>query len=167
MIVPDAYDVASKLEGAAIPSVRLGSGEAAPVDLAQYASLYSLVIYSFPGIAASRDDGPDRQMHNAFSHCCAELDAKGYRIFGVSGQFEGAQRELIGIARLRHRLLSDPALRFAEALTLPTIEIKGEECYERLILITSGGVVRKAFFPISRPERSAHQVLTWMLLHGI
>jgi len=42
----------------------------------------------------------------------------------------------------------------------------GGWCYERLILVTRGGVIERVFYPVDRPQRSAARVIAWLRATG-
>jgi peroxiredoxin len=166
----DAQAISARLLGRVVPDVRLGGGERSPVRLAEYASSHPLVMYFYPGAASPGDraDAPDAAQHRAFRDLRPELETRGYRVVGISSQFEGAQRESTGLDRLTHQLLSDPALWVAQVLELPTFDLDGRRCYQRLMLVTGArGQIEKAFYPVLSPERSAAQVIAWMQVQGI
>jgi peroxiredoxin len=164
----EGQPLAARLVGLPIPSVRLGGGWHSPVDLAEYVASFPLVVFFFyPGAPGERPDGPDAQQRRAFNAIEPELTDKRYRILGVSSEFEGMQQHLSGMERLSYVLLSDPALWVADALGLPTLKVEGRPCYARSTLVAVNGVIRKAFYPVSSPVRSAAQVLTWTKVHGL
>ena len=72
-------------------------------------------------------------------------------------QQEAAQR-----LHLPFPLLSDEALRFAEALKLPTFEAAGQQLLKRLTLIADNGRIAKVFYPVFPPDRSAEDVIAWL-----
>ena len=90
------------------------------------------------------------------------MEAGAARVFGLSTQDSGYQRELVDRLRLPFAMLSDPKLQLAEALDLPTFEAGGMTLYKRLTLVVNNGVVNHTFYPISRPREHAAQVLEWL-----
>src|SRR5215218_632510 len=59
-------------------------------------------------------------------------------------------------------LLSDPALRLAHELRLPTFEAAGMRLYRRITLVIEDGAIAKVFYPVFPPDRNAADVLTWL-----
>ncbi len=167
-----ARRVADRLVGLEIPSVILGCGWEHAVDLYELARQSPLVIYTYPGCSSSsEDDGEtvrlDVAQHRAFREHQRDLEAHNYSAVGVSSQSKESQRQAALAGRVSHRLLCDPELELARALGLPTFMSDGAGWYERLVLVASGGRVEKAFYPVSKPARSAAQVITWLALRGV
>ncbi|WP_431042845.1 peroxiredoxin [Streptomyces sp. P1-3] len=87
------------------------------------------------------------------------------RVFGVSSQDTAYQREVVERLRLPFAMLSDPGLRLAEALGLPTFRADGATLYKRLTLIVRDGVIEHVFYPVFPPDEHAGQVLAWLRDH--
>ncbi|GAA3919010.1 MerR family transcriptional regulator [Actinoplanes auranticolor] len=93
----------------------------------------------------------------------AELRTAGAaRVYGLSAQSSGYQRELVHRLRLPYPLIPDPQLTCARALGLPTFTAGDMTLYERLTLVVSDGVVEHVFHPIPEPASHARQVLRWL-----
>ncbi|WP_344655022.1 MerR family transcriptional regulator [Catenulispora subtropica] len=93
----------------------------------------------------------------------AELLAAGAgRVFGLSSQDTAYQRELVDRLRLPFAMLSDPQLRLAGALNLPTFEAHDRVLYKRLTLVVRDGVIEHCFYPVFPPNLHAQQVLAWL-----
>jgi peroxiredoxin len=168
----DARSIADRLVGLRLPSVSLATAEQADLDLAQHASLYPLGVYFYPGRIGPGEFGEhvllaDGMQHRAFRDHQIALDARGYRALGVSSEPQEAQWTSSVVEGLPHTLLSDPELLIAQALKLPTHTLDGVDCYERLTLVVAGGVIAKAFYPVSSPHRNPEQVIAWMKVQGI
>jgi peroxiredoxin len=58
------------------------------------------------------------------------------------------------------RLISDPDLRLADSLGLPTFEFTGQLFYRRATLVAEHGEIVKVFYPVPTPEANAEAVLT-------
>ncbi|MEU6076968.1 redoxin family protein [Micromonospora sp. NPDC047074] len=84
------------------------------------------------------------------------------RVYGLSSQDTGYQREVVDRLRLPFTMLSDPGLRLASALGLPTFEAAGTTLYRRLTLIVRDGVIEHVFHPVFPPDRHADEVLRWL-----
>jgi peroxiredoxin len=71
---------------------------------------------------------------------------------------------------LPYRLLSDPQLRVADALDLPTFTTEvlprsgsgqPQRLYKRLTMLMRGPRVEHVFYPVFPPDRHAEEVLDW------
>ncbi|MFI0897439.1 MerR family transcriptional regulator [Streptomyces sp. NPDC020983] len=93
----------------------------------------------------------------------ADLTAAGATaVHGLSGQDTAYQREVTERLRLPFTMLSDPGLRLASALGLPTFEAGGQRLYARLTLIVRDGTVEEVFHPVAAPGEHAGQVVRWL-----
>lgn len=102
----------------------------------------------------------------AFRDHHAELLAAGASaVHGLSTQSVAYQRELVARLHLPFSMLSDPELRLAAALRLPTFEAGGMTLLRRLTLIVAGGRIEHVFHPIFPTDRHAGEVLTWLRAH--
>lgn len=76
---------------------------------------------------------------------------------------------------LPYRLLSDPDLRAADALELPTFTAQAvpadkagpQRLYKRLTLVLDGPTVEHVFYPVFPPDRHAAEVLAWVRDHPV
>jgi peroxiredoxin len=59
-------------------------------------------------------------------------------------------------------LISDPELKLAAALGLPTFAAGGRSFYRRLCLVAEEGAIVKVFDPIAALERNAAEVVAWL-----
>ncbi|MEU8821222.1 MerR family transcriptional regulator [Actinoplanes sp. NPDC048796] len=93
----------------------------------------------------------------------AELLAAGAaRVYGLSAQSTGYQRELVHRLRLPYPLIPDPRLGLAAALGLPTLAAGDLTLYERLTLVVAGDRVEHVFHPIPNPAAHALEVMRWL-----
>ncbi|WP_455402970.1 hypothetical protein [Streptomyces bambusae] len=67
--------------------------------------------------------------------------------------------------RLPFAMLSDPGLRLADVLGLPTFDWQGGRLFKRITLIVRDGVVEHVFYPVFPPDAHAGQVLDWLREH--
>ena len=102
-------------------------------------------------------------------HACAfrdlhhELAAAGAdRVFGLSTQTLPEQQATAERLHLPFPLLTDCDLKFARALSLPTMEVAGKVMIKRLALVADDGVIAKVFYPVFPPDRNAGDVLAWL-----
>jgi peroxiredoxin len=159
------------LPGMLIPHVPLRSTAGEPVDLAALSG--STVVYCYPLTGR-----PDRELPQGWNEIpgargcspqsCAfrdhheELRALGARVFGLSTQSTGYQREAAERLHLPYELLSDEDLGFAEALGLPTFEVEGMVVLKRLTMVINDGRVTKVFYPVFPPDKNAEEVIGWL-----
>lgn len=66
---------------------------------------------------------------------------------------------------LPYPLLSDPDLRLADALRLPTFETAGRRLYARQTLVLRYDLVEHVFYPAFPPDGHAAEVLAWLREH--
>jgi peroxiredoxin len=64
-------------------------------------------------------------------------------------------------------VLSDPAMRFTNALRLPTFMVDGMRLIKRLTIIARGPRIKTVFYPIVRPEENASNVTAWLKANPI
>jgi peroxiredoxin len=159
------------LPGMRLPSVTLGSTAGEPVDLSELAG--TTVVYCYPltgrpdlALPEGWDEIPGARgctpQSCAFRDRHAELQALGARVFGLSTQDTGYQREAAGRLHLPFALLSDEKLEFAGALNLPTFEAEGKTLIKRLTLIVEDGTIETVFYPVFPPGKNAEEVLEWL-----
>jgi peroxiredoxin len=164
------------LLGSTLPPVSLASTTGKAVDLSTYAG--TLVIYFYPMLG--RPDSPPLIGWNdipgargctpqtcAFRDFHAELKQLGVEVFGVSTQRFEDQQEAHARLQLPFALLNDEQLTLAQALKLPTFEYAGTRLIKRLTIITTGGFIRKVFYPIFPPNNNAREVIAWLTAHQV
>jgi peroxiredoxin len=163
---------ADHLPGMAIPALTLPSTDAAVGDLAQLAS-GRLVAYLYPRTGRPGEPLPDgwddipgargcTPQSCAYRDALVEFDRLGATVVGISAQSAAEQIEFAHREHIPFALLSDPRLRFASELRLPTFEAGGMTLYRRLTLVAEAGTVVKAFYPVFPPDRDAAAVLAWL-----
>jgi DNA-binding transcriptional MerR regulator len=115
---------------------------------------------TIPGARGSTGDASWFRDHHA------ELRAAGAaRVFGLSAQSTGYQRELVHRLRLPYPLLPDPRMALAAALGVPTFGAGDMVLYRRLTLVISDGVIEHVFHPIPAPAMHALDVMQWLARH--
>jgi peroxiredoxin len=170
--VPIDDGAADHLQGADLPSLSLPSTSGGEVDLAEAAS-GTLVLYCYPRtgrpgepLPPGWDEIPGARgctpQSCAFRDHFAELQALGGAILGLSAQLLEDQVEFADRVHLPYPVLSDPALRLADALRLPTFAVAGMRLYRRLTLVASERRIVKVFYPVFPPDRNASEVLSWL-----
>lgn len=166
----------SELSPARLAGVEMPNGLLQSFDgqLHQMADLsFSWVVYYFySGVDAEHPEGSvdaeqDAALHRAYHAEKASFEALGVRVIGISSATGTEQLETIVTYRIVHRMLIDPACRYARLLNLPAFEVKGRTHYQRLALLVCDRRIAHAFFPVEAASRNPSQVLTWMRVHGI
>jgi peroxiredoxin len=159
------------LPGMRLPPVALPSTSGEPVDLSSLPG--KTVVYCYP-----RTGRPDENLPRgwdeipgargctpqscAFRDHHAELQTLGARVFGLSTQDTGYQREAVERLHLPFELLSDEGLAFAKALNLPTFEVESMTLIKRLTLVIRDGRIEKVFYPVFPPGENAGEVVEWL-----
>ena len=103
----------------------------------------------------------------AFRDHHAELRAAGAAVLGLSAQPPAEQAEAAGRLGLPFPLLSDPELRLAAELDLPTFGVDAMVLYRRLTLVVDDGVIDHVFYPVFPPDGHAVEVLEWLRSHPV
>jgi peroxiredoxin len=172
LLVPVDDGACDYLPGMLLPSVYLGSTTGELVDLSALAG--TTVVYCYPltgrpdlALPEGWDEIPGARgctpQSCAFRDHHAELQALNARVFGLSTQDTGYQREAAGRLHLPFALLSDEKLEFAGALNLPTFEVEGKTLIKRLTLLVEDGKIETLFYPVFPPGKNAEEVLEWLL----
>ena len=171
--VPEDDGAADHLPGLAVPRLALPSTAGADVDLAG-SGRGRTILYIYPLTRRPGEDIPEGWNAIPGARGCTTeacdfrdhhrelLDAGAARVFGLSSQDTGYQRELAERLRLPFSMLSDTELRLAEELNLPTFESRGQILYKRITLIIRDGMVEHVFYPVFPPDRHAGEVLAWL-----
>jgi peroxiredoxin len=174
--VPEDDGAAEHLPRMALPPLTLAATEGDAVDLSALGQgrtvLYLYPLSGEPGtdlpegwdaIPGARGCTPEAC---GFRDHLQELrEAGAERVYGLSSQDTGYQSEFAGRMSLPFAILSDPELRLAELLGLPTFEAGGRRLYKRLTMIISDGRIEHVFYPIFPPDRHAGEVVGWLQAH--
>jgi peroxiredoxin len=167
---------AAHLTGAAMPEVALTATDNRTVDLAALGT-GTTIVYAYPMTGRPGVDLPEgwdeipgargcTPEACAFRDHFADLQAAGAEaVFGLSSQDTDYQREVVQRLRLPFPMLSDPQLKLAGALGLPTFQAAGMELYRRLTLVIEDGRVAHVFYPVFPPDGHAAEVLAWLRDH--
>lgn len=162
---------ASHLQGMNLPKLRLLATDGASVDIAAVPG--RLVIYIYPMTGRPGVPLPDgwdaipgargcTPQSCSFRDHYSELRSLNTSVFGLSVQTTEYQKEAKDRLHLPFELLSDSEHRLKQLLRLPTFTVAGMELYKRLTLVVENGRIRKAFYPVFPPDRSAADVLFWL-----
>lgn len=157
--------------GLSLPDIVLASTDGAVVKLADVPALAIIFIYPWTGrpglpnpphwddIPGAHGSTPEAE---GFRDLNSKFAAQGAKVFGISSQDSGHQREFALRMRLPFPLLSDAALAFANALMLPRFETGGETYLKRLTIAALGGRIINVFYPVHPPDLHAAEVLAWL-----
>ncbi|HKV43283.1 MAG TPA: peroxiredoxin [bacterium] len=178
--VPVDDGACAHLSGMRMPPVALPSTEGGAVHLSALAG--RTVVYCYP-----RTGRPDQEVPKgwdeipgargctpqscAFRDHYAAFEALGTRVFGLSTQTTGYQREAVTRLHLPFALLSDADLAFTRALRLPTFEFAWSfgaqlaELIKRLTLVLRDGRIEHVFYPVFPPDKNAERVQAWLTQH--
>jgi peroxiredoxin len=170
--VPEDDGAADHLGGLAMPSLTLPATSGEQLDLAGLAS-DRLVAYLYPRTGTPGEPLPDgwddipgargcTPQSCSYRDALAEFERLGATVVGISAQSAAEQAAFAAREHIPFPLLSDPELRFAAALNLPTFEAAGMTLYRRLTLVAEAGAIVKAFYPVFPPDRDATEVLAWL-----
>ena len=170
--VPVDDGACDHLPGSRLPDVELLATDGTQVALARLAG--RTVVYAYPrtgrpgepelvsgwdAIPGARGCTPESC---AFRDHHTALEAAGARVFGLSTQDTGYQRELVERLGLPFPVLSDAELALTRALRLPTFEAAGETLIKRLTLVIADGRIEHVFYPVFPPDAHAGEVLAWL-----
>lgn len=172
LAIPTNSKCADHLLGQDLPTLTLLASDGTTVDLrAVSAERWVLFIYPTTGIPGEDmprgwDEIPGARGCTAEAcsfrdHMAALRAAGAAQIFGLSVQATTYQQAFARRLRLPYTLLSDTRRAVGAALTLPTFTAGGATFYQRLTLIVRGTRIEYVFFPISKPNEHALQVLAW------
>lgn len=175
--VPVDDGAADHLPGLRLPALALPATTGGELELADAAARAgTLVLYVYPRTGTPGEPSPDgwdaipgargcTPQGCAFRDHHAELRAAGAELLGLSAQPAAEQAAFAAREHLPFALLSDPDLRLAGALRLPTFAAGGMRLYKRLTLIVRDGAIAQTFYPVFPPDRNAAEVLVWLRAH--
>ena len=172
--VPEDDGASDHLPGMLLPSISLPSTSGGPVDLSVLPG--RTVVYCYPMTGRPDRDLPEGWDDIPGARGCtpqscgfrdhhAQIRGLGARVFGLSSQDTGYQREAGERLGLPFELLSDEGLSFAGALSLPTFEADGTTLIKRLTLVVDDGRIEKVFYPVFPPGENAGEVALWLSRH--
>jgi peroxiredoxin len=170
--VPVDDGAARHLAGLALPDVALAATDGSAVNLSRLPG--RTVVYIYP-----RTGRPGQAMPTGWNaipgargctpQSCSFRDhfneLRGLevaRIYGLSTQDSGYQREAVERLHLPFAILSDADLALQRALRLPTFAVDGMVLLKRMALVIDDGVIAKAFYPVFPPDRNAADVIAWL-----
>lgn len=170
--VPEDDGAADHLPGRRLPKLSLPATTGVDIDLAELTKGLA-VVYVYPrtgrpGVPSPHgwDEIPGARgctpQSCAYRDNLVEFERLGVAVAGLSAQSEEEQREFAFREQIAFPLLSDPELRLAALLGLPTFEVDGMRLYKRLTMIAARGEIAKCLYPVFPPDRDAAEALAWL-----
>jgi peroxiredoxin len=149
---------------------RLLAHDGTVVDIRELAEKSPLVMYFYPGTAASPEDGHasrevDQAQHRAFSSHHPDFLALNCSVFGVSSQ-PREQQHATTACEIEHLLLSDPCARLAREFNLRTFTVDGARWYCRSVVVLVGKLWH-VISTLRSVQASPAQAIGWMRAQGI
>jgi peroxiredoxin len=170
--VPQDDGAARHLLGLRWPDLALPATSGPAVNVSKLTGRTVIYIYprtGVPGVDAlpGWDDIPGARgctpQSCGFRDHFAELKALGVaNVFGLSTQNSEYQREAAQRLHLPFPILSDAALKLADAIKLPTFAVAGMTLFKRMALVIDDGTITKAFYPVFPPDKNAEEVIAWL-----
>ena len=170
---PQDDGAARHLAGMAMPDVPLAATDGTVVSLAGVPGRVIVFAYPRTGVPGQPSVVDDWDMIPGARGCtpqtCAFRDlhkvmiaAGAARVFGLSTQDTGYQKEAADRLHLPFPLLSDAKLALVNALRLPTMQVADMTLIKRLALVVDDGKISQVFYPVFPPDRNAGDVLAWL-----
>ena len=170
--VPEDDGACDHLPGMSLPDLSLPATDGSEIRISQLEG--RTVIYCYPMTGRPGEPLPEgwdeipgargcTPQSCAFRDHHAELRDLGTRVFGLSTQSTGYQREAAERLHLPFPLLSDEELRFARELRLPLFEAGGMTLIRRITLVARDGWIEKVFYPVFPPDKNAGEVVNWLI----
>ena len=167
---------ARHLEGMNVPDVSLPATDGSAVSLAKMSGRVIVFAYPRTGVPGQTSLVDDWDMIPGARGCtpqtCAFRDlhkvmiaAGASRVFGLSTQDSGYQKEAAERLHLPFPLLSDEKLALSKALRLPLMQVADMTLIKRLALVIDDGKISKVFYPVFPPDQNAGDVLAWLEQH--
>ncbi len=170
---PEDDGATRHLPGMRLPSIPLPATNGARVDLSSLPG--RTIVYAYPRTGRPGVDNPvGWDMIPGARGCTPQscsfrdhyetLRQLGVdHLFGLSTQDTAYQAEAAQRLHLPFAILSDEHLHFTRALNLPTFTTAGMTLLKRFNLVIDNGVVTHVFYPVFPPDRSAADVIAWLL----
>jgi peroxiredoxin len=169
--IPEDDGACNHLLGMNLPNLSLTSTKGNDVNVSQLNGI--TIIYIYPMTGRPDIPLPDRWDQIPGARGCTpqscsfrdhneELSKLNATVYGLSTQSTPYQNEAAARLRLPFALLSDDNLKFANALSLPIMEIEGKTLIKRITLICDGKEIKHVFYPVFPPDLNAEQVIEWL-----
>jgi peroxiredoxin len=170
---PEDDGACDHLPGDRLPHLRLPATSGEELNLAELGSDGTAVLFVYPRTGKPGEPLPPgwdlipgargcTPQNCAFRDLHGEFAERGVEVCGLSAQSPEDQAEFAERVHLQFPVLSDPELKLAEALALPTFDVASVTLYKRVTLLIRGGEIAKAFYPVFPPDRNAAEVLAWL-----
>ena len=131
--------------------------------------LYRYPLTGEPGVDVPREwdeipgaRGRSQQACSFRDNLSALQDAGAQHVLALSTDAADYQQDLVRRLHLPYPMLSDPGLRLAQALDLPTFRDNGMTLYKRLTMVVTGDRIEHVLHPIFPPDAHAQEVLDWL-----
>lgn len=171
--VPVDDGAANHLPGLKMPDIALPATVGGAVELSKLEGRTVVFIYPRTGVPGTPSLADDWELIPGARGCTpqscsfrdhhSELTDAGARVFGLSTQDTGFQREAVERLHLPFPLLSDTDLRLTRALNLPTMIVSGVTLLKRMGLVIRDGVIEHVSYPVFPPNDHAEVTLRWLL----
>jgi peroxiredoxin len=170
--VPADDGAARHLAGMRVPDIALPATDGARVNLSTLRG--RTVVYAYPRTGVPGQALPEgwdavpgargcTPQSCGFRDHFADLKRLGVaQLYGLSTQDTAYQKEAADRLHLPFAILSDEALKLAQALDLPTFEIDGMRLLRRLTMVIDDGVITHVLYPVFPPDKSAEDVIAWL-----
>jgi peroxiredoxin len=146
---PEDDGATDHLRGTALPAIAVAATDGSDVRLDELAG--TSVVFAYPRTGEPGQEPPGGEDGwNAI---------RGARIFGLSTQDSGYQREAVERLHLPYPILSDEDLELTRARDLPTFDVDGLTLIKRVTLIVRDGVIADVVYPVFPPDRGAELAL--------
>ena len=157
--------------GRRIPDLELPTTAGRSINLARLAG--TAVVYCYPwtgrpglpnppewdDIPGAHGSTPEAEGFRDLYAGFRQVDAK---VYGLSTQTTGYQRELVERLGLPFELVSDERFALQRALALPTFAAGGVVYLKRLTLALRDGRIERVYYPIPLPAAHAREVCAWL-----
>jgi peroxiredoxin len=171
--VPEDDGACDHLSGDRLPQLRLPATSGEELNLADLGSHGTAVLFVYPRTGKPGEPLPPgwdlipgargcTPQSCAFRDLHGEFAERGVRVVGLSAQSPQDQREFAERVHLQFPIVSDPELKLAEALGLPTFGVGAMTLYKRVTLVVRDSEIVKIFYPVFPPDRNAADVLAWL-----
>jgi peroxiredoxin len=170
---PQDDGAARHLAGSKLPAITLRATDGSLIDLSAIKG--RTVVYVYPRTGRPGEDPPDgwdaipgargcTPQSCSFRDHFTELMGLGVsHLYGLSTQNTEYQREAVARLHLPFSLLSDAELILANAIALPTFRVAAMKLLRRMVLVVDSGIISKVFYPVFPPDKSADDVVAWLL----
>lgn len=169
--IPEDDGACDHLEGMLLPELFLISTDNDQINLSDLSGLTVIYIYPMTGRPdVSLPDGWDQipGARGCTPQSCSfrdnhdELKQLNATVYGLSSQSTEYQKEVAERLHLPFSILSDESLKFAQALSLPTMNIDGNILIKRITLICNDRKITKLFYPVFPPDLNVNDVIKYM-----